>query len=267
MTNIHPTAIIHSHAKVAKTALIGPYCVIGENVTIGENVKIKSHVCVDGITEIGEGTKIYPFASIGLEPQDLKFHGEASRLVIGKNNTIREYVTIQPGTEGGSMLTQVGDNCLFMVSSHVAHDCIVGNNVIMANCATLGGHVEVGDYAVIGGLSGVHQFVRIGSHAIIGGMSGVAADVIPYGSAVGERANLAGLNIVGLKRRNFDREIIHDLRKVFAILFSEDYDTFDKRIEDVEKEYRDNISAMEIINFLKQADKKSICFPKDIKAI
>ncbi len=267
MTQIHPTAIVHPTAKIADNVVIGPYCIIGEDVTIEPNVKLISHVCIDGITQIGENTRIFPFASIGHEPQDLKYSGEKSRVVIGKNNTIREYVTIQPGTSGDKMETRIGENCLFMVSSHVAHDCIIGNNVIMANCATLGGHVNVGDFAIIGGLSAVHQFVRIGSHAIVGGMSGVAADVIPYGNAMGERANLAGLNIVGLKRRNFDREVIHDLRKVFTILFIEDYDTFDKRIESVEKEYADNQTVMEILDFVKNSSSRAICLPKDKKAI
>lgn len=267
MAQIHPTAIVHPSATLADTVVIGPYCIIGEDVTLESNVKLISHICIDGITHIGENTRIFPFASIGHEPQDLKYSGEKSRVFIGKNNTIREYVTIQPGTSGDKMETLIGDNCLFMVSSHVAHDCIIGNNVIMANCATLGGHVNIGDFAIIGGLSAVHQFVRIGSHAIVGGMSGVAADVIPYGNATGERANLTGLNIVGLKRRNFDREVIHDLRKVFTILFIEDYDTFDKRIESVEKEYANNRTVMEILDFVKSSRSRAICLPKDKKAI
>ena len=265
--NIHPTAVIHSNAKIANTVKIGPYCVIGENVTLHDNITLMSHVCIEGLTEIGEGTKIFPFASIGHEPQDLKFGGEKSRVVIGKNNKIREYVTIQPGTEGDKMETRVGDNCLLMVSSHVAHDCVIGNNVILANCATLAGHVRVGDFAIIGGLSAVHQFVRIGAHSIIGGMSGIAADVIPYGSAMGDRANLAGLNIIGMKRRNFDRETIHELRKVYTILFVEDYDNLEKRIEAVQQEYSSNKTIMEIIEFLKAESGRSICLPKDKKAV
>lgn len=266
MTNIHPTAIVHPNAKVAASAIIGPFCIVGKNVTLDENVELKSHVCVDGYTEIGEGTIIFPFASIGSEPQDLKYRGEQSRLVIGKNNRIREYVTIQPGTAVDRNETRVGNNCLFMVGSHIAHDCIVGNNVILANYAALAGHVTLDDFVIVGGLSGISQFVRVGKHAIIGGMCPVVGDVIPYGNVIGDRASLAGLNIIGLKRRNFEREVIHDLRKVFTILFMEDYDTFDKRLEDIEKEYSSNTTIKDIIDFLKQADRKSICFPKDKKA-
>ena len=182
-----------------------------------------------GIPQIGEGTQIFPFASIGFAPQDLKYKGEKSRLVIGKQNIIREHVTMNPGTEGGGMLTSVGDNCLFMVSAHVAHDCHIGNHVILANNATLGGHVLVEDYAIIGGLAAVHQFVRVGRHAVIGGMSGVEHDVIPYGSVMGERASLAGLNLIGLKRRGFDRETIHALRNAYKMLFDAENGTLFER--------------------------------------
>src|SRR5574340_671035 len=179
MADIHSTAIVAAGARIAASAVIGPYCVIGGQVEIGEHVRLISHVVVDGITSIGEHTLVFPFASLGLRPQDLKYQGEASRLVIGKNNHIREQVTMNPGTEGGGMVTRVGDNGLFMVGAHVAHDCQVGDHVIFANNATLAGHVHVGDYAVLGGLSAVHQFVRIGRHVMVGGMTGVENDVIP----------------------------------------------------------------------------------------
>ena len=198
MTNIHPTAVVDPKAEIASTALIGPYCVVGPDVRLGESVELLSHVAVAGRTTIGDGTRIFPFASIGHRPQDLKYRGEPSTLDIGKNNQIREHVTMNPGTEGGGMVTRVGNDCLFMASAHVAHDCILGDNVIMANNATLAGHVTVGEFAFLGGLSAVHQFVRIGKHAMIGGMSGVEGDVIPFGTVIGNRAHLNGLNIVGL---------------------------------------------------------------------
>ena len=202
MIDVHPTAVVSSQSNIGNDVKIGPYCVIGPDVVIGDRVFLHSHVVIDGQTVIGEGTNIYPFASIGLVPQDLKYKGESSSLIIGARNQIREHVTMNPGTEGGGMKTVIGDDCLFMIGSHVAHDCIIGNHVILANNATLGGHVEVGDFAIIGGLSGIHQFVRIGAHAMVGGMSGVEQDLIPYGSAMGERAKLRGLNLIGLQRRN-----------------------------------------------------------------
>jgi UDP-N-acetylglucosamine acyltransferase len=265
MAIIHQTAIVHPKAKLASTVEIGPYCTIGENVELLDGVKLISHVCIDGVTTIGDNTKIFPFAAIGLDPQDLKYKGEKSRLVIGQNVKIREYVTIHPGTSGDKMETRIGDNCLLMVGSHVAHDCIVGNNVILANNATLAGHVEVGDFAIIGGLSAVHQFVRIGQHAIIGGMSGIDQDIIPYGSATGDRANLSGLNLVGLKRRNFDRETIHNLREAYRILFLDDQETFDKRIEEVETKFQSNQYILEVLAFLKQDTSRAVCFPKGRK--
>ncbi|KPF86234.1 UDP-N-acetylglucosamine acyltransferase [alpha proteobacterium AAP38] len=217
--NIHPSAIVDPGARIAAGVEIGPFCVVGPHVVLGDYVRLISHVAIDGRTTIGEGTIVYPFASLGHAPQDLKYKGEPSELIIGRHNRIRENVTMNTGTEGGGMVTRVGDGGLFMVGVHVGHDCIVGNNVILANNATLGGHVVVGDHAVLGGLSAVHQFVRIGAHAMIGGMSGVEADVIPYGLVKGDRAFLAGLNLVGLQRRGFAKEDIHALRAAFRQLF------------------------------------------------
>lgn len=262
MASIHPTAIVAPEATIAASAFIGPYCVIGAHATIGENVRLISHVCVDGYTSIGSGCTIYPFASLGSAPQDLKYHGEPSRLVIGERNVIREYVTMNPGTEGGGMLTQVGDDCLFMVGAHVAHDCKVGNRVIMANNATLAGHVQVGEQVVIGGLAAVHQFVRIGKHAIIGGMSGVEHDVIPYGSVMGERASLAGLNLTGLKRRGFDREAIHALRAAYRQLFEHDEGTLAERAEQVRKYFSESEAVRDMIGFVQAPGKRSLCVPK-----
>lgn len=212
---IHPTAIVSDKAQLGKNVEVGPYSVIGDNVKIGANSVIKSHVVIEGFTEIGEGNVIFPFAAIGQDPQDLKFAGEHSRIIIGDNNRIREHVTIHPGTKDGAMQTVIGNGCLIMVAVHVAHDCIIGNHVILANNVTLAGHVELGDHVVIGGLSALHQFVRVGHGAMIGGMSGVESDVIPYGTVMGERASLAGLNLIGMKRNNLPREEIHALRNFF----------------------------------------------------
>lgn len=232
-TNIHATAVVSDKAQLGEGVQIGPFCVIGDNVSLGDNVRLESHVAIDGITTIGDHTHIFPFASLGHVPQDLKYHGEASSLEIGSHNIIREHVTMNPGTAGDKMVTRVGSHCLFMMASHVAHDCVVGDHVILANNATLAGHVEVGDYVVIGGLAAVHQFVRIGKHAMIGGMSGIEQDVIPFGVAMGKRAQLSGLNIVGMKRRDVSRDSIHGLRNVFKVLFQESGGTFEERLQQV----------------------------------
>lgn len=260
MPNIHPSAIVDPKARVAETATVGPLCVVGPDVELGEHVELLSHVVVTGITSVGEGTRIFPFASIGHQPQDLKYKGEPSSLTIGRNCQIREHVTMNPGTEGGGMETRVGDNCLFMASAHVAHDCILGNSVIMANNATLAGHVVVGDFAFLGGLSAVHQFVRIGKHAMIGGMSGVEADVIPFGTVIGNRAHLNGLNIVGLKRRGFSREDIHTLRNAYRLLFAPE-GTLQERVEDVAEQYQDNVAVMEVIEFIRAGSSRQLCTP------
>jgi UDP-N-acetylglucosamine acyltransferase len=225
-------------------------------------VRLESHVVVDGRTRIGANTRIFPFASIGQPPQDLKYAGERSELIIGGNNTIREYATMNPGTKGGGMVTRVGDGGLFMVGIHVAHDCIVGDNVVMANNATLAGHVVIGDYAVLGGLSAVHQFVRIGRHAMVGGMSGVENDVIPYGSVMGDRAHLSGLNIVGLKRRGVDRDDIHALRRAYRLLFAHE-GTMTERLADVRQLFADNEAVMEIVEFIDSDSTRAVCQPKE----
>lgn len=262
MSNIHPTAIIAPGAKIASDVIIGPYCVIDGDVTIDSGTKLVSHVSIGGRTTIGKNCTIFPFSSLGHAPQDLKFKGEASQLVIGDNNMIREHVTMNPGTEGGGLMTSVGSNCLFMVGSHIAHDCRVGNRVIMANNATLGGHVEVGDNAIIGGLAAVHQFVRIGPYAIIGGMSGVEHDVIPFGSVMGERANLAGLNLVGLKRHGFDRDTIHALRNAYKMLFEDDNGTLVDRTLKARDVYGKINEVMQILAFVGDKGSRSLCVPK-----
>ena len=260
-TLIHPTAVIEKGAALGTGVKIGPYCVIGPNVKLGDNVELKSHVAVDGYTTIGDETVVFPFASLGHAPQDLKFKGEKSELLIGKRNKIREHVTMNPGTEGDKMKTVVGDNCLFMMSSHVAHDCIVGNNVILANNATLAGHVEVGDYSIIGGLSAVHQFVRIGPFAMIGGMSGVEYDVIPFGLVKGERAHLAGLNYIGLERRGFTKEQVQTLMKAFKQLF-DGAGTLSERTEKVANDYKNEQAVMRVIDFIRAKEGRSVLQPK-----
>jgi UDP-N-acetylglucosamine acyltransferase len=263
---IHPTALIDAKAQLGENVQIGPFCCVGADVVLGDNVRLISHVTIAGRTQIGAGTTIYPFASIGHPPQDLKYTGEPSQLIIGKNNTIREYVTLQPGTKGGTMLTQIGDNNLFMVATHVAHDCIIGNHVIMSNGATLGGHVCIEDHAIIGGLSAVHQFVRIGSHAIIGGMSGVEHDVIPYGSVKGERASLSGLNLVGLKRRGFLPPTIQALRSAYQDIFEARNNPLADRVDAVAEKYANNQDVMQMITFIRQDSPRSLCLPNTTAA-
>lgn len=259
---IHPTAIIGKKVTLAANVSVGPYCVLEGDISIGEGTQLLSHIAIGGNTTIGKNCRIFPFASLGHAPQDLKFKGEASQLVIGENVVIREHVTMNPGTEGGGMLTKVGNNCLFMVGSHVAHDCKIGDYVILANNATLAGHVEIGDHAIIGGLAAIHQFVRVGPHAIIGGMSGVEHDVIPFGSVMGERANLAGLNLVGLKRRGFDRDTIHALRNVYKELFEETAGTLAERAEKILNDYGKIKEVMDIITFMNDKGSRSLCTPK-----
>ncbi len=261
MTDIHPNAVVDPNAKIGQGVVIGPYCVVEGNVTLDDNVVLHSHVVVGGLTHVGADTHIYPFASIGLPPQDLKYAGESSELIIGQRNKIREHVTMNPGTAEGGMITRVGDDCLLMVNAHVAHDCHVGNNVIMANNATLGGHVTVGDYAILGGLSAVHQFVRIGRHAIVGGMSGVENDVIPYGSVMGDRARLSGLNVIGLKRRNFAKNEIHNLRTAYRMLFAEE-GTLHERVEDVAEMFNDNPDILEIVEFMRVDSSRGLTQPR-----
>lgn len=261
MADVHSTAIVEPTAKLGKGVSIGPYCVVGAHVELGDEVVLHSHVVIEGRTRIGARTQVYPFASIGHRPQDLKYRGEPSELVVGEDNVIREHVTMNPGTEGGGMVTRVGNGCLFMVGAHVAHDCRIGDGVILANNATLGGHVVVEDFAIVGGLSAVHQFVRIGRHAMVGGMSGVEHDVIPYGMAMGERAHLHGLNVVGLKRRGFDREQIQALAKAYAMLFGES-DTLLDRVGHIAQELGDAKGVGDIVAFVRGESSRALCRPK-----
>lgn len=262
---IHGSASVERGADLAAGVRIGPFCHVGAEVVLEADVVLESHVVVAGRTRVGPGTRLFPFASVGHQPQDLKYRGEPSELVIGARNTIREHVTLNPGTAGGGMVTRLGNDCLIMAGAHVAHDCQLGDHVVLVNNATLGGHVTIEEFAIIGGLSAVHQFVRIGKHAMVGGMSGVEQDVIPYGSVMGNRAVLSGLNIVGLKRRNFGRESIHDLRAAYRLLFAQE-GTFQERVEDVATLFRHEPLVMDIVAFIRADSSRSICQPKSDRA-
>ena len=256
---IDKTALVDKNAKVHSSVKIGPYTVIGPNVEIDEDVVVYSHVNISGNTKIGKGNIIYPFASIGNDPQDLKFNGEKTLLEIGDHNKFREYVTVNPGTEGGGSLTKIGNNCLFMISSHVAHDCKVGNNVIIANNVPLGGHVTIEDNVVIGGNSAVQQFTRIGKMAMIGGMTGVLHDVIPYGLSTGNRNSLQGLNLIGLRRAKFNNKDILGLSEAYKEIFATKNLT--DNISKLNGSFKDNPLVKNVIDFIVKDKKRSICTP------
>ena len=250
---------IHPDANISPSAKIGAYTVIGHKVEIGENVEIFSHVNISGDTKIGSGTKIFPFASIGTSPQDLKFKGEHTKLEIGNNNTIREYVTINLGTDGGGRITKIGNNCLFMISSHIAHDCQIGNNVIIANNVPLGGHVTIEDNVVIGGNSAVQQFTRIGKLAMIGGMTGVLKDVIPFGLSIGNRNYLQGLNLIGLRRANYSNKDILGLSEAYKTIFATKNLT--DNLSKLNGAFKENPLVKDVIDFITKDKKRSICTP------
>jgi UDP-N-acetylglucosamine acyltransferase len=256
---IHKTAIIDPKAKISSNVKIGAYSIIGPDVEISENTIVHSHVSILGQTIIGEENKIYPFASIGNDPQDLKYNDEKTKLIIGDYNTIREYVTINPGTIGGGGITKVGNNCLFMISSHVAHDCIVGDNVIIANNVPLGGHALIEDNVVIGGNSAVQQFTRIGKMAMIGGMTGVLNDVIPYGLSTGNRNSLQGLNLIGLRRAKFENKDILGLSEAYKQIFSTK--NLSENINKLDSSQKDNPLVKNVIQFITKDKKRSICTP------
>jgi UDP-N-acetylglucosamine acyltransferase len=262
VARIHPSAIVEDGARLGADVEIGPFCIVGPEVTLGDGCRLVSHCVVAGRTSIGARTRIFPFASIGHQPQDLKYHGEPSTLEIGADCVIREGVTMNPGTEGGGMRTVVGDRCAFLANSHVGHDTHVGSNVILSNNVMLAGHVTVGDFAIFGGGAAVIQFARVGSHAFVGGMSGLENDLIPYGMAMGNRAHLSGLNIVGLQRRGFSREDIHNLRRAYRLLFA-DEGTMLERVEDVAAEFEDHPVVHEVLDFIRAGGKRAICTPKD----
>ena len=256
---IDKTALINKEAKIHPSAKVGPYSVIGPKVEIGENVIIHSHVNISGNTKIGKGNIIFPFASIGNDPQDLKYNGEETSLIIGDNNKFREYVSINPGTVGGGGFTKIGNNCLFMISSHIAHDCNVGNNVIIANNVPLGGHVTLEDNVVIGGNSAVQQFTRIGKMAMIGGMTGVLHDVIPYGLSTGNRNSLQGLNLIGLRRANFENKDILGLSEAYKQIFATK--NINENISKLNGSFQENPLVKNVIDFITKDKKRSICTP------
>ena len=256
---IHKTAIIDPKAKISSTAKIGPYAVIGPNVEIDDDVNIQSHVNITGYTKIGKKNKIYPFASIGSDPQDLKFKGERTKLIIGDNNTIREYTTINPGTSGGGGLTKVGNNSLIMIGAHIAHDCLIGDNVVVANNAAIAGHAEIGDDVIIGGNCGVQQFTRIGKMAMIGGMTGVSRDVIPYGLSFGNRNYLGGINLVGLRRKNVSNKEILTLSDAYKEIFKTEH--LHENLNKLNGEFKDNSFVKEVVEFINKDKKRPICTP------
>jgi UDP-N-acetylglucosamine acyltransferase len=262
--HIHPSASVDPGARLAAGARVGPFCLVGPDVELGEDVELVSHVAVVGRTRVGARTRIFPFASIGHQPQDLKYRGEPSTLVIGADCVLREGVTANPGTAQGGMATAIGDRCTLLANSHVAHDCRLGSDIVLSNNVMIGGHCQVGDFVIMGGGSALHQFVRVGSHAFVGGLAGVENDVIPYGMAIGNRAALAGLNLVGLKRRSFSREAIHDLRRAYRLLFAAE-GTLSERLNDVAAEFADHTQVHEIIDFIRGGGDRALCTPRETK--
>ncbi len=256
---IHISSLISKKAKIGNNVKVGPFCNIGDFVQVDDDVELISNVHIEGNTKIGKGTKIFPFASIGTTPQDLKYNNEPNGLTIGERNTIREYVTINPGTGGGGGQTIIGNDCLFMISSHIAHDCKVGNNVIIANNVPLGGHVTIEDSVIIGGNSAVQQFTRIGRLAMIGGMTGVLKDVIPFGLSIGNRNYLQGLNLIGLRRKNYENKKIMDLDKAYKEIFSSK--KLHENLSKINSEFKDNELVEEVINFIARDKKRPICTP------
>ncbi|GHT88894.1 acyl-[acyl-carrier-protein]--UDP-N-acetylglucosamine O-acyltransferase [Alphaproteobacteria bacterium] len=259
---IHSTAIVADGAVIGENCFIGPYCCVGQNVVLGEAVRLESHVVVTGDTKISSGCVIFPFASLGQSPQDLKYENERSRLEIGRNTVIREYVTANIGTQGGGMLTKIGDNCLIMAYCHVAHDCYIGDNVILVNGVNLSGHVCIGDHAIIGGMSAVKQFIRIGAHAIIGGASAIDRDVIPFGLVRSNRVTtIFGINLIGLKRRGFSVSDIEEVQSAYAEIFKNKSPkhSLTKNVEHVKKKYAKSKNVMEITDFIEEKSKNPIC--------
>ena len=256
---IHKSSVIDSKAKIEKNVKIGPFCYIGPKVHLKEGVELISNVHIEGNTKIGVGTKVYPFASIGTAPQDLKYKGENNSLDIGEGNIIREYVTINPGTLGGGSKTVVGNNCLFMISSHIAHDCKIGNNVVIANNVPLGGHVTIEDNVVIGGNSAVQQFTRIGRLAMIGGMTGVLKDVIPFGLSFGNRNYLKGINLIGLRRKKYDNKKIMELDQAYKKIFSSN--NLHENLSRINGEFKENELVQEVTKFIEKDKKRPICSP------
>ena len=248
---------ISKKAKIHSSVKIGPYCVIGDNIEIDEDCVLHSHISLLGNTKIGKNNIFYPFSSIGSAPQDLKYKGEKSFLIIGNNNTFRENVTVNPGTEGGGLYTKIKDNCLFMVGAHIAHDCMIGSNTILANNATLAGHVEIDNNAIIGGNSAIHQFVKIGKNAMVGGMSGLEKNLVPYGLYIGIRSNMKGLNLIGLKRKGLDNKIIITLNQFIENIFNKN-DSVENNLNKINNEVKSIVEVKEIIDFIEKSNKRGL---------
>ncbi|TAL80792.1 MAG: acyl-ACP--UDP-N-acetylglucosamine O-acyltransferase [Beijerinckiaceae bacterium] len=263
-TFVHPSAVVEPGAHLGSGVRVGPFCHVGSSVELGPGVELLSHVAVAGRTQIGPRTRLFPFASIGHAPQDLKYRGEPSSLTIGADCIIREGVTINPGTQAGGMVTRIGDRCAFLANAHIGHDCRIGNDVVLSNNVMIAGHVTIGDWAALGGGAAVIQFTRIGAHAFLGGVSGLDHDLIPFGLAVGNRARLAGLNLVGLKRRGFSREAINELRRAYRLLFAPE-GTLQERLADVTKAFAGNAQVKAILDFLNESGDRSICMPEQGK--
>jgi acyl-[acyl-carrier-protein]--UDP-N-acetylglucosamine O-acyltransferase len=260
---IHKTAIIDKEAKISENVQIGPYCTIGPKVKIGSNSKLHSHVNIVGNTSIGDNNEIFPFSSIGTPPQDLKYKGEENSIIIGNNNKFREYVNINPGTEQGGTITKIGNNNLFMVYCHVAHDCNIKDNVVLANNVQVGGHVLIQNNAIVGGSCAIHQFSRIGQSAMIGGMTGVLSDVIPFGLSLGNRNNLVGLNLIGLRRAGISNEDIKIMQSSYEIIFKTS--NFRINIENLDQKQKDNKYVKSIIKFINSDKKRPISLPENLK--
>lgn len=258
---VHPGAIVEDGARLGSDVEIGPFCHVGPQAALGEGVRLVSHVSVAGDTEIGARTQVYPFASIGHPPQDLKYRGEPVRLRIGEDCLIREGVTMNPGTAGGGSETIVGPRCVLLANSHVAHDCRLGEGIILSNNVMLAGHCQIGDFAIVSGGAAAHQFVRIGAYAFIGGLAGVEHDVIPFGMALGNRAALAGLNVVGLKRRGFSHEALHELRRAYKMLFAAK-GSLRERVEDVAAAFPDQPAVQQIVAFLREGGERQVTVPR-----
>lgn len=258
--SIHPSAFVDPKAQLGKGVEIGPLCVVGPDVKLGENVQLIGQVNLAGDTRIGADCKLYPFVSMGHPPQDFKHKGGPVRIEIGERSVFRENVNIHPGVDSGEPVTRIGNDCYFMVGTHLAHEGQMGNNVVVSNGAQIGGNVTIGDHVILGGLCAIHQHTRIGAHAFIGGMATVTSDVIPYGSVIGNAAHLAGLNVVGLKRRGFSRETIRELRAAYRLLFAEE-GTFAERLEDVAESYSEHALVMEIVGFIREKKNRRICMP------
>ena len=244
-------------AAIGVGVRIGPFCAIGPEVVIGDGAELVGHVVVDGRTSIGAGARLYPFCTVGLAPQDLKYAGEPTGTELGPRTVVREHVTIHRGTVTGSGITRVGADCLLMAVVHVAHDCDIGNGVVIANNVVMGGHVAIGDNAVIGGAAAIHQFVRIGRAAMIGGVSGVEADVIPFGSVMGNRAWLAGLNVIGLRRRGYDRAQIHTVRAAFRLVFRGE-GVFAERVEEARRAFGEHPLVAEMLAFIAAPSRRGL---------